>query len=622
MFDSALPTQIPCDPERLDLYLADQLSATEQNRIEEHLDRCPTCQTLIQNKAANQELWESATKALGKDQDDTDRSKIRTLGQRLWDESQPKPPLQEVPNDEAIELYLKSWMAPTERVDAMGRISKYEVLKLIGQGGMGLVLKALDTELQRVVAIKTMPQELSFHSEARLRLAREARAAAALNHPNVIPIHGMESWQNVPFLVMPFLEGGNLHDHVTKRPLNLIETLTIGLQVSKALAALHQAGIVHRDLKPSNVLLANGLEHIVLSDFGLARINAEETITHSDTLAGTPYFMSPEQAQGKAIDFKSDLFSLGCLLYWLLTGTYPFRGNSKLETLVNIVQQNLSFPSPGRYPIPFMIQALLKGLMEKEPNKRWRSADEVTVLIQRCLDHLASPSNPLPAELAPPLRAKSQTTIIAGALGCSALLVLAYVFWFAPNRSLPITSAPSPELNAGANASLGSTSSDRIPGGPLTTNEVSQMLRDLERQDNHLSWLRRLVPIPARDLPVESIPFIETLAAGKDPVARELATIVLNKSPFEEVPLDSLYRKTQRSINEDRKVWLNRLSQLNPLEISEVDLRLLQEAMNDFDDAERDIANQILDKSPFQELEPSEDQSRTETRPTDSFPEF
>ncbi len=218
------------------------------------------------------------------------------------------------------------FLAPSQKPGSLGRLGHYEVLEVVGQGGMGVVFRALDDKLQRVVAIKALAPQLAMNSAARQRFVREARAAAAVTHDNVINIHAVEDAGPVPYMVMQFIDGPTLQQKLDATgQFSLKEILRIGLQIAAGLAAAHRHGLIHRDVKPSNILLENGIERVKLTDFGLARAGDDASLTQSGVVAGTPMYMSPEQAEGEPVDFRSDLFSLGSVLYAMCSGRPPFR---------------------------------------------------------------------------------------------------------------------------------------------------------------------------------------------------------------------------------------------------------------------------------------------------------
>src|SRR5205085_5756239 len=206
------------------------------------------------------------------------------------------------------------------------------------RGGMGVVLKAFDEKLHRVVAIKVLAAPLAASATARKRFTREAQAAAAVRDEHVVTIHAVEEANGLPYLVMEYVAGPSLQERLDRTgPLELNEILRIGVQTAEGLAAAHKQGLVHRDIKPANILLENGIERVKLTDFGLARAIDEASVTQSGVIAGTPMFMAPEQAAGEAVDHRADLFSLGSVLYAMCTGHPPFRASGTMAVLKRVI---------------------------------------------------------------------------------------------------------------------------------------------------------------------------------------------------------------------------------------------------------------------------------------------
>ena len=197
-----------------------------------------------------------------------------------------------------------------DRPETLGRLGSYEVLEVLGQGGMGVVLKARDPALDRTVAIKVLTPALAHAATARRRFAREARAAAAVGHEHIVAIHAVDEFRGLPYLVMQYIPGRSLQERLdASGPLEVKEILRIGTQAARALAAAHAQGVVHRDIKPANILLENCVERVKLTDFGLARAIDDASLTQSGVIAGTPQYMAPEQARGEPVDARADLFS-------------------------------------------------------------------------------------------------------------------------------------------------------------------------------------------------------------------------------------------------------------------------------------------------------------------------
>jgi hypothetical protein len=307
---------------------------------------------------------------------------------------------------------LQAFLAPPTRPDSLGRLGHYHVQEVVGRGGFGIVLKAFDEKLHRVVAIKVLAPELAVSATARQRFIREARAAAAVSHEHVVAIHAIEEEHRPPYLVMQFVDGLSLQDKLNRHgALGLREILRIGYQTACGLAAAHKQGLVHRDIKPANILLENGVERVKITDFGLARATDDASVSQSGAVAGTPMFMSPEQANGDPVDHRSDLFSLGSVLYVMATGRPPFRASSTMAVMKRVIDET---PTPVRQvnaDIPDWLAAIIAKLHAKKPADRFQSAEEVADLLGQHLAHVQQPSPPpvatlpMPAPLAPVMAA-------------------------------------------------------------------------------------------------------------------------------------------------------------------------------------------------------------------------
>src|SRR5262245_20941682 len=281
-----------------------------------------------------------------------------------------------------------SFVDPSSEPGSLGRLDHYEVLQVVGMGGTGVVLRARDTKLERIVAIKVLAPVLAISAPARQRFVREARAAAAISHDNVIAIHSVEDDTPQPYLIMQFIDGPTLQAKLERSgPLPAVEVLRIGLQIADGLAAAHRQGLIHRDIKPANIMLENGIERVKITDFGLAHAAGEDNLTPSGFIAGTPAYMSPEQANGKGVDQRSDLYSLGSVLYALCTGQPPFRGRETIEVLQAVREDT---PRPAREvnrDVPAWLSELIARLHAKDPADRPTSAQEVAdVLAERLMD--------------------------------------------------------------------------------------------------------------------------------------------------------------------------------------------------------------------------------------------
>jgi uncharacterized protein (TIGR03067 family) len=277
------------------------------------------------------------------------------------------------------------FLAPTQRPDSLGRIGHYEVLEVLGRGGFGIVFRAHDEVLQRVVAVKVLSPEMAATSPARKRFLREARSSAQVRHENVVQVYAVEE-QPLPYLVMELIPGETLQQRLDRTgPLDVPEALRIGRQVAEGLAAAHGQGLVHRDIKPANVMIEGGArQRVKLTDFGLARAADDASISQSGVVAGTPLYMAPEQAKGESLDHRADLFSLGSVLYAMLTGHPPFRAGTTLAVLKRVAEDT---PRPIREVIPEVPQwfcRIAEKLHAKDPAERFQNAREVADLLADC----------------------------------------------------------------------------------------------------------------------------------------------------------------------------------------------------------------------------------------------
>src|SRR5262245_57569356 len=284
------------------------------------------------------------------------------------------------------------FLAASQRPGSLGRLGHYEVLEVVGTGGMGVVLRAFDDKLHRVVAIKVLAPQLAASGSARQRFVREARAAAAVTHDNVIALHAVEDQGPVPYLVMQLIHGSTLQEKLDRTgPLQPKEVLRIGLQIADGLAAAHRHGLVHRDIKPANILLENGIERVKITDFGLARAADDASLTQSGIVAGTPAYMSPEQAGGGKVDHRSDLFSLGSLLYALCAGHPPFRAETTMAVLKRVCEETPRPLCESNPEIPDWLGAIIARLHAKDPAGRFQTAAEVAEVLGRHLARLQQP---------------------------------------------------------------------------------------------------------------------------------------------------------------------------------------------------------------------------------------
>jgi serine/threonine protein kinase len=269
-----------------------------------------------------------------------------------------------------------SLLTPSSEPGSLGRLDHFEVLDVVGRGGMGMVLRARDTKLERIVALKVLAAPLAASGAARQRFVREARAAAAIRNDHIVAIHAVCDDAPVPYLVMEFIDGCNLETLIRGHgPLQVNEILRIGIQIANGLAAAHKLGLIHRDVKPANILLENGVQRVKLTDFGLARAADDASLTQSGFIAGTPMYMAPEQAAGEAVDARADLFSLGSVLYEMCTGRPAFRAPTTVAVIRRVCDET---PRPIREVNPDIPEALCRvidRLHAKKPPGRAAATD-------------------------------------------------------------------------------------------------------------------------------------------------------------------------------------------------------------------------------------------------------
>ncbi len=286
------------------------------------------------------------------------------------------------------------FLKPSIRPDSLGRLGDTsKCLQVLGQGGFGIVFRALDEQLQRVVAVKVLAPHLAVTSPARKRFLREARASAKIRHENVVQIYAVEE-EPLPYLVMELIPGETLQQRLDRTgPLEVMEVVQIGRQIAEGLAAAHGTGLIHRDIKPANILIEAGPNHHVkITDFGLARAADDATLTASGIVAGTPMFMAPEQARGSTLDHRADLFSLGSVLYTICSGRPPFRADGGTLAILKRVVEDTPRPIPEIIPeVPPWLCEIIRRLHAKEPADRIGTASEVVDLLER---GLAAPQHP------------------------------------------------------------------------------------------------------------------------------------------------------------------------------------------------------------------------------------
>ncbi len=427
----------PCDDSRLSVLLAGDEGSAEFAAASSHVESCAACQQRLSTLAAEANEWEETRDLLRESPDDAELTAERKS--RPWHAEGRRA-------TSWTEALAKQLLAPPSHPEMLGRLGRYEIERLIGSGGMGIVFKGFDTELNRPVAIKVLAPHLASSGAARQRFAREARAAAAVVHEHVVAIHNVETNEAAPFLVMPYVAGESLQARIDRQgPLELCEVLRIAHQTAAGLAAAHAQGLVHRDVKPSNILLEQGLERALLTDFGLARASDDASLTYTGHALGTPHYMSPEQARGDAVDSASDLFSLGSVIYAMCTGRPPFRAETSYGVLRRITDSEARPIRETNPQMPAWLDALVQRLLSKSPAQRIGSADELADVLAQCLAHVQQPTaTPLPAivsQLVPPAKPQAKNRRLLWA-GLAAVAVFAGGIALIANRPPPKSNGP------------------------------------------------------------------------------------------------------------------------------------------------------------------------------------
>ena len=286
------------------------------------------------------------------------------------------------------------------------QLGRYVIQSELGRGAMGVVYKALDSVLERPVAVKTVniSLERDHADKYEQRFYQEARAAGALNHPNIVTIHDVGKAGDVVFMAMEYIEGVELRSLIGEgRPLRVAQALTIAAQVAEGLAYAHQRGVVHRDIKPANIMVvANG--PVKITDFGIARMRGTGDLTQTGMLLGSPKYMSPEQVIGKRADHRSDIFSLGVILYEMLCGAAPFNGENVTALMYQIVNFVPPAPSSVNREVPQLLDYIVAKMLAKPLEERYQDAAEVARDLREAERQLSTPTSDTQA-----LRASSTT---------------------------------------------------------------------------------------------------------------------------------------------------------------------------------------------------------------------
>jgi WD40 repeat protein/serine/threonine protein kinase len=466
------------DPAVLEQLALGRLAPEEVERLADHCEHCPRCVQALQRLRAEDNLVEamrSQAAAGGTPLPESVRRLMQGLKRLRPAGGRPVPteegttrsgagpassgdtPTEPAPPEHAPELY--DFLAPAQGPGELGRLGGYRVLKVLGAGGMGVVFLAEDPELKRLVALKAMMPALAASTTARQRFLREAQAMAAVQHDHVVHINQIGQHGDIPFLAMPYLDGETLEDRLEREGLlPPAEVVRIGREIAEGLAAAHAKGLIHRDVKPANVWLEGERGRVKILDFGLARVATGDRarLTQTGAVAGTPAYMSPEQGRGGAIDHRSDLFSLGSVLYRLATGAVPFHGTDPISTLVAVATDQPAPPCERNPAVSPALSGLIERLLAKKPEGRPASAREVAEAL-RAIETALVPARPV----APPTHtSEPRTPSVRGAgrhipalaaVLLLALLPLSYFFGgtvirFATNKGVLAIETDDPDI--------------------------------------------------------------------------------------------------------------------------------------------------------------------------------
>jgi serine/threonine-protein kinase len=431
-----MPATDKCpDPGRWGDLLDSRLPELAASDLSSHLEACPGCQRTLERLTAGEASWVEAARVL----DQRPRPALRQAIERLKAETEVGLDTAGPATTGTVTL---PFLRPPANPEHLGRLGPYEVLEVLGRGGMGVVLKAFDPALRRMVAIKVLAPQWASHAEARQRFEREARAAAQVRHDNVVAIHAVEESDGLPYLVMEYVPGLSLQQRLDRDgPLEVEEILRIGAQAAAGLAAAHDRGLVHRDVKPANILL-DAAGNVRLTDFGLARAVDDTTLTQTGVIAGTPQYMAPEQARGDKVDDRADLFSLGSVLYAMCTGRPPFRAPTTVAVLKRVCDAKARDVRDLNPDVPGWLAEIIEKLHAKKRRDRCRSAAEVAHLLNRHLAHLRSPGKvEKPAPVGRP-RAVTSPRLWLAVLVVPGALVAALLVWGVVHML-----SPRPEFN-------------------------------------------------------------------------------------------------------------------------------------------------------------------------------
>ncbi len=482
----------------------DDVNEQQSAWLAEHLDGCAACCQRLEDLMMPIEDWRETRTVLISETKRNARPTGASTDSNV-------PFLMDRTSEAAVSPSFVRWLEPAESAlgnddPCIGSLDGFPIRRILGVGGMGVVLDGWDPSLCRTIAIKAMHPHLAANGTAKQRFVREARSAAAVLHPNVVAIHSVHAEHDPPYLIMPLIAGESLQARIDRDgPLEIDAALRVATQIADGLSAAHAQGLIHRDIKPANILLEHGTERAMLTDFGVVRALNDATVTASGVIAGTPEYMSPEQAGGKNLNARSDLFSLGSVLYTMLVGHPPFRADSALAVLRRIEQDQARLLIEHRVDTPASIQVLLDWMLEKDPDQRIDSATELADVLRSLLAHRLDPQRTtIPEALTRRATSQANPTRSAFRFASAVGLIVVPLICFFVGRYLPSWNVPVPRgmetqslVASQRDAPAPTAASTSITvAGPLPTNAS----RDSELLDREVSRIEVGIDALERDL--------------------------------------------------------------------------------------------------------------------------
>ncbi|MEL7497622.1 MAG: serine/threonine-protein kinase [Planctomycetota bacterium] len=456
------------------------LPSEQEAKLIKHLDRCSACQEKVE-QYHHSELLANA---------ETDKLTLKSSGTQIPKAMESK--LAQVRSQRPSEpstfnsgyADIQPWLEDVN--PNIGRIAEFELVRFIGRGGMGVVFEAHDTKLERAVAIKLMSPGLLADANASDRFLREARSAAKINHTNVVTVHAVDQVRGLPYLVMELVRGPSLEQQLSfKTKLPTIEILKIARQTALGLSAAHENGITHRDIKPSNLMFDKHSKRIRIADFGLASTVNDTSLTRSGMLIGTPDFASPEQVNGQPVDARSDLFSLGSVLFMLCAGKPPFASDSLMQTLDAVRHAAPDFDELNHQSVPQGLIDVIRRLMQKQPENRFQTAEELCQALKRVsvstraknatpVKSIESDATVEPVVVAKQNRKNRKTPLVYAAIGFVVILaLLSGVLWLAQTWNMNSEAAQAEDIERGVSIEV---QSDALSAPEVASEDSTELV--------------------------------------------------------------------------------------------------------------------------------------------------